>query len=108
MKAMTIGDMRHRLVIETPVDTVDENGDRRTAFQDAGEMWGLIEPTRGEARFVADRPEYSISHIVHARWRADLSAGMRMRSADRKLRIRAVLNPDESKIQMLCLCEEAP
>lgn len=106
MSRPSIGTLRHRLVIEAPVETTDANGDRRIVFQEAGEMWGDIEPLRDAGRFEADRAEQLTTHVVHARWRADVVAGMRLRMADRALLIRAVRNPDEQKIRINFLCEE--
>jgi SPP1 family predicted phage head-tail adaptor len=106
MSGASIGTLRHRLVIEAPLETTDANGDRRIVFQEAGEIWGDVEPLRSAGQFVADRPEQLTTHVVNARWRTDVVAGMRLRMADRALLIRAVRNPDERKIRMSCLCEE--
>ncbi len=106
MNRRSVGDLRHRLVVERPVDHIDNNGDRLRSFEPAGELWAAIESLRFAGGFAADRQEQSLTHHVYTRWRPDIRAGMRLRTSDRLMLIRSVLNPDQQKIQMICLCEE--
>jgi SPP1 family predicted phage head-tail adaptor len=106
MSRASIGAMRHRLIIESPVDGADSAGEPTRVYTASGEAWGLIEPLRGVTAFEGDRPESVVTHRVHMRWRADIIAGVRLRSSDRLMQVRSVLNPDVSGVELICLCEE--
>lgn len=102
----TIGAMRLRLAIETPLDTPDGAGGVTRAWANAGACWGALTPLSGTERLVADRPETAFDHRIELRWRAGLRAGHRLRAGERVFAIRVLTDPDGSRRRLVCLAEE--
>lgn len=106
MSAPSIGDMRLRMTIEAPIDTPDDSGSMTRTYAPLADVWAQITPLSGEARFVADRQEQSISCLARIRWRAGLTSQMRLVAGARKLLIHSVYDPDERRRFLVCRCED--
>lgn len=107
MKAR-IGKLRHRLALERPVRTPDGGGGAFIAWEPVGEVWGAIETASGEERVHADRLAGETQPVITVRYRDDIGPAMRFTLGERRLAIRAVLDPDGRRRFLRCLCEERP
>ncbi len=101
-----LGALRHRLVLQTPLDTPDDNGGVARTYVDGPKLWAMIEPMQMSRRFVADREEQSITHRIVLRRRDDLTAAMRLRDGARIFRILAFEDADAARTMQITLCEE--
>jgi SPP1 family predicted phage head-tail adaptor len=101
-----LGGMRHRLWLEAPVETADEAGGVRRSFAAVAAMWGALRPLRAEEGRTAGSPGQTLTHRVELHWRAGVDAGMRLRAGSRVLAIRSVVDPQERRRRLVCLCEE--
>lgn len=106
MTAVTIGEMRHCLVIESETRTSDGGGGASEAWSTVGEIWAAVRARGGSEQFEADGSKGRITHEVVIRWRSDLSPAMRFREGERLLDIRAAFDPDDTRRWLKCLCEE--
>jgi SPP1 family predicted phage head-tail adaptor len=102
----TIGDLRHRVTIESAVDAPDEAGGMVRAYAPLASVWARIESDGAREQFVEQRLEQSRMHIVTIRWREDVNSQMRFDFKGRKLMIRSVEDEDESRWRLKCRCEE--
>lgn len=102
----TIGGLRRRVTIETPVDVADELGGFTRGFAPLAQVWANIETLGAREDFVEQRLEELRRLAVTIRWRDDVKSQMRFDFRGRKLVIKGVEDPDERRRFLKCLCEE--
>ena len=101
-----IGAMRHRLVLQTPVETPDLAGGVVRGWSTVVTLWGSIEPLSEGPGIVGEAPS-SLSRLrVVLRWRGDVAAGQRLVKGSRIFAIRAVSDPDERRLWLVLTVEE--
>jgi SPP1 family predicted phage head-tail adaptor len=101
-----IGELRHRLVIEAPVETPDEAGGVARTFSALATVWAAIEPVSADHRLIADRAMAALSHRIVLRRRDDLTLNHRFRLGARVFAIRALRDPEERGEFLECLVSE--
>lgn len=106
MRRVTIGSLRRRLVIETPVRNDDEGGGTTVTWSPIGIAWAQVESVTGREQVHHDAVNSTVSHLVTIRYRGDVAPAMRFRDGNRLFEIRAVLEPDGRRRTMSCLCAE--
>lgn len=107
MAGYHIGELRTRAMIETSVVTADDGGGgRAVAWTKLADVWARVRPTRGTESFAQDRLSGSVSYEIVVRYRADITPGMRIRTATRVFEIRAAFDPDGMRRWTRCLTEE--
>ena len=106
MKRSRIGAMRHRVVLEAPTRTADGGGGASVAWTTVAELWAAVEPATGTEGVLGEGIAGRISHEVALRYRSDIEPTMRFRLGARVLEIRAVLDVDERRRMLRCLCRE--
>ncbi len=104
--ALKAGALRHRVTLQTVGETPDGGGGFTTAWTDVATVWAAIEPLRGRERLHAQQLENPVTHRVTIRYRAGVTAKMRLKFGPRILNIRAVVNPSERNRTLELLCEE--
>lgn len=103
---LPIGRMRHRVLIEAPVDVADDNGGVARTYTPSGWLWASITPLRLTHRFVGDRAEQAVTHHIVFRHRDGMNAAMRLRKNERVFRILAIEDADAPPQYLRALCEE--
>ncbi len=90
------GSLRHRLVLEAPVETSDDAGGVVRSYEAGATLWAAIVPI--SARGDADASQFgaAVSHRIVVRKGADISTRHRLRDGARIFRIVAFRDPDES------------
>lgn len=101
-----IGRLRHRLSLETAIRTPDGGGGAVETWTTVAQVWGQIRPTGGSEGFDADAVTSRISHEVMLRYRAGVVPAMRLASGNRRFDIMAVIDIDERRRWLKCLCVE--
>lgn len=105
-RGVRIGDLRQRLVIERPVRSADGGGGAVETWEAVAEAWGAVIPLTGGERVEADAVTGRVTHEIWIRHRDDVSADMRLRLGARLFEVRAVIDVDERRRFLKCLCEE--
>lgn len=100
-----LGQLRHRLVHETPVETPDGQGGMTRAFLGVDALWGALE-TRAAPGEMADRPGAVLTHVVTVRAPATVRPGDRLRLGARHLLVEAVSDPEGRGRWLVCDCRE--
>lgn len=90
----SIGELRHRFVLQEEVVTPDEAGGQMRNWRDVATVWASIEALQGSERFEAMRVETQVSHRITVRYRPDIRPGMRILRAGRPFNLRSVVDPD--------------
>jgi SPP1 family predicted phage head-tail adaptor len=101
-----IGRLRHRLTLESAIRTPDGGGGAAETWTTVAQVWGQIRPTGGSEGFDADTVAGRISHEITLRYRADVVPAMRLVSGNRNFEIMAVIDIDERRRWLKCLCVE--
>ena len=101
-----IGNLRHRLVVESPSETPDGIGGVTRGWSALATIWGEIEPLGADDVMLADKRIGLVTHKIHVRHRLDLEIGHRFRLGDRIFSIRAVRDPEERGRLLECLVSE--
>lgn len=98
------GFLRHRLVIEAPVETPDGAGGVTRAHVDVATVWGRVLPQRPTERVDEDRLGGILTHKVVIRFRADVLPGWSVRKGERRLRILSLRETgfDERFLELSC------
>jgi len=102
---MKAGALRTRVFIERQSTTQDAVGQPLTTWTTLATVWAEIRYRRGLEAIQADAMVSTAHARIRIRWRTDVTAGMRVRSAGTTFNITAVL-PEEIKREYVDLvCE---
>lgn len=104
--ALPVGALRARLILEVPSETPDGVGGVLRGFAPAATLWARIETLRGQEAFAAASLGQTLTHRVTLRFHAGLDASMRLRLGARLFAIRAIIDAEERRRVLACLCEE--
>jgi len=99
-------DLRHRLTLEELQRAGDEGGGFTESWVEVAELWADLRPIGGGEGVEADRLAGRVTHEVSLRYRPGVQPAMRFRKGARLFHIVTVINVDERKRWLKCLCEE--
>ncbi|MEI8144255.1 MAG: phage head closure protein [Alphaproteobacteria bacterium] len=103
---MTPGDMRHRLVVEAPVEMPDGAGGVTRSYQAIATVWAEIEAVDGAERRLEDRLVQRNTFRITLRALAGLTAAHRFRKGDRIFDIHAIKELPPAGRYLQCEAEE--
>lgn len=106
MSPLPVGALRHRVRLERSERLADGGGGAVVTWAPVCELWASIKPSSGTESVVADQIAGRVSHEIHVRFRADISPAMRFSLGTRTFEILAVLDVEERRRQLRCLCRE--
>lgn len=106
MNRPTIGDMRHRVVLQQVVRTSDGGGGAAETWSTVAELWAAVRPISGDERVAADALSGQLTHEVWVRHRTGVTPSMRFLFGSRILDIRAVIDAEGRGYRLKCLCQE--
>lgn len=103
---MRAGKLRHRVEIHRPTETRDVIGGVTRTFAKINTRWAAVMPTAGRELTHAGVIRADVTHEVRMRHFDDLDRTDRLVHDGRTLQIESILNPDERRVEMVCLCKE--
>lgn len=108
MKVPNVGDLRHRVVVETTTDTTDDQGGQSSAWSTYATIWALIQPSRAVEVRASMQIQVRRTHICWIRHRADITVSekMRINFDSRYFQIKGIRRADERKFFMCLELEE--
>ncbi len=106
MRGISVGALRHRLTVERPARTDDGAGGAFVSWEPVAELWAALAPLSAAEAVVADQLAGRASHEIIVRYRSDLAPAMRFRLGSRLLSIVAILDADNRRRFVRCLCRE--
>jgi SPP1 family predicted phage head-tail adaptor len=92
---MDPGRLRHRLVLEAPVETADDAGGVVRSYATAATVWAAIEPLAPRETVDADGLAATLTHRITIRADVTVTTRHRFKLGTRVLRILTVRDPDE-------------
>jgi SPP1 family predicted phage head-tail adaptor len=98
--------MRRRLTLQAPVEAPDLAGGVVRSWANVATFWAAVEPLASAAVLVGDAPTSRTTHRITLRWRAGITAGMRLAEGPRLFAIRSAFDPDEHRRRLVLLAEE--
>ena len=101
-----IGRLRHSLTLESASRAPDGGGGAVESWTAVAQLWGRVEPTGGTEIADADGLGSRLSHEITIRYRAGVTPAMRFISGSRRFEIMAVIDIDERRRWLRCLCVE--
>jgi SPP1 family predicted phage head-tail adaptor len=107
---MRAGTARHRLTIETPVETAESTlGQPVPAWNFFADCWAAVEPVTGNERFVSAQLLGEVTHTIRMRYLPNVTIKMRAKLGTRILRFVSVLNMRERNRELVITAvEEVP
>jgi SPP1 family predicted phage head-tail adaptor len=91
------GALRHRLVLQAPVETEDGAGGVLRSWSDVVTLWAALEPLAAATTVVGDAPVNRATHRLVMRWRAGVTTGHRFTAGGRVFAILGLADPDERR-----------
>jgi SPP1 family predicted phage head-tail adaptor len=88
--------LRHRLVLEAPVEMPDGAGGVTRDYEITGSLWANVTPIGMRSEVNADDPGATVTHRIVIRRRSDVTTRHRLRLGARFYRILALRDEDES------------
>jgi SPP1 family predicted phage head-tail adaptor len=93
---MNISELRHRLVLEQPVETPDGAGGVARSYASVTTLWASVTPVTAHAETAADALGAEVTHNIIIRFRADVTTHHRLREDTLIFRIVALRDQDGS------------
>lgn len=104
--SVSIGELRHRLALQAPIESEDGGGGVTRTWALIAEVWGAIRPLSGNESVEADGLRGRVSHEIWIRYRAGVVPEMRFALGARVFEIRAAIDNGERHRFLRCLVEE--
>ena len=101
-----IGEMKHRVIVQTPSRNDDGYGGGEIVWTDAFEAWVSIEPVSGREYYEAMAIQNQITHRIKTRYRSDITPDMRILYGERVYEIEAVIDISARHRFLEILCGE--
>ena len=104
---MKAGKLRHRVELQTKVETRDARGGVVEDWSTENTRWADVEPLRMNERFEAQQLDSRLTHRITLRYYATLNTQYRIRmDGTRIFHIHSVRHPRERSIMTEVLCME--
>jgi SPP1 family predicted phage head-tail adaptor len=101
-----IGRLRRRLTLEAANRTPDGGGGASETWTTIAQVWCDIRPKGGGESIEADALSGRVSHEITLRYRSGVVPPMRLVSGSRRFEIVAVIDIEERRRWLRCLCVE--
>jgi SPP1 family predicted phage head-tail adaptor len=109
-KNNTSSSLRHRVTLQEEVQTSDGAGGYTRSWQNVADLWAEITTINiksyGQEKFFAGKMQAKITHKITIRYRAGVTAAMRLVFGSNIFNIRSVFNRDENNEILELLVEE--
>lgn len=103
---MDIGELRHRIVLQSKTDTVDSHGQVVQTWATTTTVWGSVQPLTGQELIVANSLQSQISHKVTCRYIGVVTTLQRIQHKGRTFEILSVANTDERNRELIIMAKE--
>lgn len=91
------GLLRHRLVLEAPVESADGAGGVTRSYGAVATVWAEVTPVSAARAIEAERPGARTTHRIGIRFSSDITTRHRFRDGERVFRIVSLRDRDGRK-----------
>ena len=103
---MRAGRLRHQVVIQTPTETNDSQGQAIKSWGTFATVHAAVEPMSGREYFGASQINADTSTKITIRWLSGITAKMRVSYDSKLYNIEAIRNIGERDRQIELMCSE--
>lgn len=96
----------HRLLLQGRSEQVTDEGELLTTWTNVAKLWGALTDSRVVRSEEAQQMAEVAQHRIIIRHRRDVVSGWRFVLNEQQLTILTVIDPDQSRRFLSCLCEE--
>jgi len=104
---MNAGKLRQRITLQSPTAGANTIGEVTYTWTDVATVWGAVEPATGSWYYAGQQAESKVDGRVRIRYRSDVLPTWRVKFGARYLSIVSLLNPNESKKELIIMYTEA-
>lgn len=104
---MRVGQLRHRVTIQTATETRDAIGGVIAAPSTFATVWASVEALQGREYLAAQQVNAEVDHRIRIRYLAGVTPKMRVAFGARLFDVQAVLNPDGRNRELHLMAQEA-
>ena len=99
-----IGTLRHRVRLERPVSTRDDNRAPVTTWDHVATVWASIWPVRGREYWAAKSINAEVEVTIRVRYRGDIGPDWRLVYRDKVYAVLAVMNlrGEDAVLELQC------
>lgn len=102
---MNAGKLRHRVTIQSPVETQNTYGEAEVRWQDVATVWAMVEPLRGREYFASKQMVSEIETRVVIRYMAGITAKMKIVHGADEYLIETIINVLERNRELQLMCK---
>ncbi|MDB5297297.1 MAG: hypothetical protein JWO31_3280 [Phycisphaerales bacterium] len=103
---MQAGKLRNLVTLQRPVRTTDELGASVVAWETVRQVWTEIKPATARELARVGRVDAETSHVITARYAADVAADCRLTYAGRTFNITGVVDVGERRRELAIYATE--
>ena len=104
--ARSIGNLRHQVEIQSPVNTTDTGGGAAKTWSTQNVVWASLKPVKGVETYRQGQVQETLSHELYIRYTADIGTNYRVKYGTRTFNIKHIRNIDERDRYLLLMCDE--
>mgnify|MGYP001232584270 CR=1 FL=1 len=104
--AYSIGKFRHKVEIQSPVNSTDSGGGSARTWSTVSSVWGQVTPTTGTESVKQGQLQETLSLQVVIRHTDNIGTNYRIKYNNRFLNIKHLRNVDERNRYIIMQCEE--
>ena len=104
---MRIGDLRHRIELQSVTRTADGMGGFTESWATVSTVWAAIWPNAAKEVLENQQLGLNVTHRIRIRYHATVTAAWRIKFGTRYFNIVSILNPNEQNRLLDLICEEA-
>jgi len=104
---MRYGQLTKRVTLQAPSASADSYGATGSTWTDVADVWASIEPIQGREFFSAQQVNAEATHRIRIRYRAGVTAAMRLKYGARFFELTAPpINTGERDNELVLMCVE--
>lgn len=103
---MDAGRLDKRITIQSVAVTRNAIGEPIQSWADVATVWAAVEPVQGREFWEQQQVQSEVTTRIRIRYRAGITAAMRVVYGSRLLNIRSVIDPKERHDELQLMCSE--
>jgi len=103
---MRIGQLRHRVELQRPVDNQDGYGEVKRTYTTDTTVWASIEPLQGREFEYAQQISAETTLKITIRYNSNVTPKYRLKFGTRIFEITSLINPKERNEYLVLMCKE--
>lgn len=104
--AVRTGRMRHRVSVQTAVESQDDHGELIKTWTTVDTVWADVFPFSGQETLTSEQIVAGVTHRVTIRYNATVTPAARLLFGSRTLEINSVIDRRETQRVMDLMCKE--